>query len=76
MSGAAPLLVRSWKVGDRYRVTLTIPRYVPGGYVCAPCEWHPTMPKALTPSEKRDYLLGLEEAVAALQDRIFEGTHQ
>lgn len=63
MSGEPYQLLRVWSVGDRYRVTLTIPRVKPGEAVVVAIEWSPYLPKHLTPEELRDYRAGRDAAL-------------
>lgn len=65
MSAVPPALVKTWTVGSRYRVTLTVPP-LGTGVAYASCEWEPHMPAFLTPQEKADYRRGLSAAISKL----------
>lgn len=64
---------RTWSVGKRYRVTLTVPALLAGGVACASCEWDPALPERLNQRERRDYRKGLEAAMADLAKAPGEG---
>lgn len=66
MTASAPALIKTWNVGKRYRVTLTIPRLSDGTLAAAVCEWEPSMPQGLTTQELRDYERGRDAAVREL----------
>jgi hypothetical protein len=66
MTASAPALVKSWNVGKRYRVTLTIPCLSDGTMATAVCEWEPSIPQSLTARELRDYERGRDAAVRQL----------
>lgn len=66
MTACAALLSKSWSVGNRYRVTMTIPRPLPGQTACAVCEWEPHQPAALSHREQRDYYRGRDAALLEL----------
>jgi hypothetical protein len=66
MTARAPALVKTWSVGKRYRVTLTIPHLIDGNPATAVCEWEPTMPARLTHREQRDYERGRDAALSDL----------
>jgi hypothetical protein len=66
MTAAAALISRSWSVGKTYRVTMTIPRPLPGQTACAVCEWEPHQPEALSKREQRDYYRGRDAALLEL----------
>jgi len=66
MTASGPALVKTWRVGKRYRVTLTIPRLNGGETTAAVCEWEPSMPESLTARELRDYERGRDAAVRQL----------
>lgn len=73
----AAFFTKTWAVGSRYRVTLTVPKPVAGRVVTASCEWDPRMPKGmLREKEKTDYIAGMAEAqaeVAALLGPAYAG---
>lgn len=56
----------SFKVGDRYTVTLTLPPAKPGTVVAATCEWSPSVPRSLNEAEIKDYKLGMRLAIDTL----------
>lgn len=66
MTASAAALVKTWSVGKRYRVTLTVPRLTNDTPATAACEWEPSMPARLTHREKRDYERGLDAALAEI----------
>lgn len=66
MTACPALLSKSWTVGKRYRVTMTVPRPLPGQTACAVCEWEPTIPRSMTKQEEQDYVRGRNEAFALL----------
>lgn len=66
MTASAPALVKTWKVGNRYRVTMTVPRLPDGSLATAVCEWEPSMPDSLTEKELRDYERGRDDVVLQL----------
>lgn len=70
MSAAQPLLSRTWSVGKRYRVTLSIPRLEPGALACATCEWSPAMPDQMTHREQRDYITGRDAALREFRRQL------
>lgn len=74
MTAVAPTLVRTWRVGKRYWVTLTVPPPTAGVVSVASCEWSPGMPVRLNQRERRDYLRGMHEATHALDGhRLADG---
>ncbi len=70
MTASAALLSKSWTVGKRYRVTMTIPRPLPGQTACAVCEWEPHQPDHLTQQEQRDYYRGRDAALQELNELL------
>lgn len=66
MSASTPALIHTWRVGKRYKCTITIPRVVPGSVACATVEWEPYIPSNLNSREMREYRQGRDEAVALL----------
>ncbi len=68
MTATAALISRSWPVGKRFRVTMTIPRPLPGQTACAVCEWEPHQPEALSHREQRDYYRGRDDALRELTE--------
>jgi hypothetical protein len=70
MTASAALLSKSWTVGKRYRVTMTIPRPLPGQTACAVCEWEPHQPDQLTQQEQRDYYRGRDAALQELNELL------
>lgn len=66
MTASTPALVKTWNVGKRYRVTMTVPRLSDGTVAAAVCEWEPSMPQSLTDRELRDYERGRDAAVREL----------
>lgn len=57
MSAELPLLSRTYQVG-RYRLTLTLPRFVRAGAVSSLlAEWEPDRPTDLTAAEHATYVL-------------------
>ncbi|MBP5992244.1 MAG: hypothetical protein KA766_19775 [Piscinibacter sp.] len=66
MSAEAASLVRSWSVGDRYTVTMTMPPIRRGQVLSASIEWAPEYPERLTPHEMAEYRRGRNEAIRSL----------
>ena len=64
MSAQAASLSKTWKVG-RYRATLTVPP-VKNGVLHACIEWHPHVPRDLSPSDLEQYRLGRDRAFREL----------
>lgn len=56
----------SFRVGDKYTVTLTLPPAKPGTVVAATCEWEPCVPRSLSETEIKDYRLGMKLAIETL----------
>lgn len=70
MTATAAMLVHSWSVGKRYRVTMTVPRLQEATVACATCEWEPDFPGRLTPQEAADYISGRQAAMRLITDQI------
>jgi hypothetical protein len=73
MSAKAASISRMWTVGDRFRVTLTLPTPEGGAVVCASCEWDPFMPERLSAREMADYRRGRDAAMADLVQALKDG---
>lgn len=69
MTARTPALVKTWSVGKRYRVTLSIPSLTDGAPATAVCEWEPSMPSRLTHREQRDYERGRDAALSEFARR-------
>ena len=61
----AAALVRSFRVGKHYTVTMTMPKPEPGAARYMTCEWAPTVPTNLTKKELRQYRAGRDATMAA-----------
>ena len=70
MTATAALISRTWTVGKRFRVTLTIPRPLPGQVACAACEWLPAIPERMNKREQRDYYRGRDDALRELRELL------
>lgn len=70
MSATAAMLVHTWAVGKRYRVTMTVPRLQEASVSCATCEWEPDFPGRLTPQEAADYISGRQVAMRLIAGQI------
>lgn len=69
MSAAAPVLWRSWQVGER-TCTLTVPRAVRGKAAHASVEWSPDVPHRLSQAEWQQYRAGRNQAAAELARQL------
>jgi hypothetical protein len=65
MSAEMPVLVRNFRVGHR-TVTCTVPPVRPGGILSMAVEWHPEMPRRLSPGELRQYRAGRDALMREL----------
>lgn len=70
MGAEAAALTRTWKVGTRYSVTLTVPKPKPGQQVAAVMEWQPDTPDRLSQAEITEYLDGRNAAIAELSSDL------
>lgn len=61
---AGPLVTTTFRVGRRYRCTMTIPRPEPGSALAMACAWEPSPPKRLNEREMRDYRRGRNAALS------------
>jgi hypothetical protein len=59
-----PLLRTTFRVGRRYRCTLTIPHIERGEALAMQTEWSPGIPKRLSKREIQDYRRGRDAALA------------
>ena len=69
MSGEAPALVRSFRVGP-YRCTITLPQFERGAVKCFVVEWSPSVPRRLSAKQMRQYQQGRDSAMAELAAMI------
>ncbi len=65
MSGTAPALVRTFKVG-RFECTLTFPQTARSSVLAMSAEWSPSMPERLTTAELKQYRVGRNAAIEEL----------
>ena len=65
MSGTAPALVRTFRVG-RFECTLTFPQIASGSVLAMAAEWSPSMPDRLTTAEIEEYRAGRNAAIEEL----------
>lgn len=66
MSASKPALTKTWRVGEHFTVTLTVPHLAAGEVACGSCEWSPQMPRELTNRERDEYQAGLMVAMKEL----------
>lgn len=59
-----PLVTTTFRVGKRYRCTMTIPRLELGSALSMACEWEPSIPKRLNDRDMRDYRRGRDAALS------------
>lgn len=64
MQEADALVTATFRVGRRYRCTMTIPRPEEGTALSMACEWEPSTPKRLNDREMRDYRRGRDAALS------------
>lgn len=65
----AAALSASFRVGRKYRVTVTMPQSRLGEVRSAVFEWEPDVPRRLTKKELQEYRHGRDTAVAELAAR-------
>ncbi len=65
MPGEAAAMTHTWRVGRR-KVTSTVPQIRSGQVVTATIEWHPDMPRRLSPREYKQYRTGRDAAFDSL----------
>lgn len=63
MSGA-PIVTTTFRVGRRFKVNMSIPRFQPGEILPVIVEWSPRVPSRLTKREAQDYRRGRDLAIA------------
>lgn len=59
-----PLVMTTFRVGKRYRCTVSIPRPEQGSTLSMVCGWAPSTPKRLNDREMRDYRRGRDAALS------------
>lgn len=60
----APLVTTTFRVGKRFKCTVTVPRFEPGDTLALSFEWEPDVPqRPLTKREITDYRRGRDVAL-------------
>jgi hypothetical protein len=62
MSGADPMIVRRWHVGQDHRATLIVPRPPAGELPTCTLTWWPRKPKTLSTADRAEFDQGIESA--------------